>query len=104
MGSGFLFLSVRAGLGVTFGSVGFVATMFVEAFGVLPGMAFAGDTKEGKAGEEQSGSFHTCANLPAIARVFNFLFRNRPPAPVDPVDFRKNPSPSSGRRAKLTEP
>lgn len=53
------------------------ASVFVEALGVLPGMAFTGDSKEGETGKEQGDSFHRFANLPAFARLFNFLFRNR---------------------------
>jgi hypothetical protein len=72
------FLPVGRGV-VTAGTMiaAFPAPVFVEAFGVLPGMAFTGDPEEGETGKEQSDSFHRFANLPAFARLFNFLFRNR---------------------------
>lgn len=53
----------------------FAASVFVEAFGGFPGMAFTGDSEEGKTGKEQGDSFHRFANLPAFVLLFNFLFR-----------------------------
>lgn len=81
MGSGFLFLAVVRSCSVSTSTgtvvVAFAASVLMEAFGFFPGMAFTGDSEEGKAGEEQGDSFHSCVNLPALACLFNFLFGNR---------------------------
>jgi hypothetical protein len=65
----------RGGLAVAGGFFGMsAAAVVVELFGFFPGMAFTGNTGEGKEGEEQGGSFHTGANLAAIPCHFNFHF------------------------------
>lgn len=105
MGSRFLFravafagggFAVAGGMAVAAASrvMGFVGTMFVEALGILPRMAFAGDAEEGKAGEEQGGSFHRWANLPVIVCLFN---------PECEVDGRPS-FPSLSRRPESAEP
>ncbi len=72
---GGFFLAMVGAVGVS-GGMFFTPAVLVEAFGFFPGMAFTGDTEEGKGGEEQGGSFHNRGNLAEISVFSIFIFQN----------------------------